>query len=257
MTPADDSEAQLSAVLELSASCDDKDTATLQHLQNLLGDEYFLRFTADEIAWHMRTLGQETDTQREHIFVRPVAESTEIAVYTADHDMLFANLTGLLSQLGLNILDARVMTAGNGYAFDVFNVVDQAGDSLDAATTRRVIDTLPKHTEPVVPLQSNFTTRKLRAFSLKPTVTYGTERSRKTTSVLITATDHPGLLYQIARSFRQHNIAIHAAKIATFGEKAEDVFYITDTKGRAVSDESLLDALRDTLIHNLSTELAL
>lgn len=251
-------ESRQQEVIELSSQrTDHADSATLDHMRALLGDDYFLRFTADEIAWHMRTLGRESDTRIEHIYVRTVAETTEIAVYTADHDMLFANLTGLLCQLGLNILDARVMTAASGYAFDVFNVVNPSGDALDALDTQRLLDTLPRHAEPLDPMQPSIATRRLRVFSLKPTVTYGTERSRTMTSVLITARDHPGLLYQIARSFKEHGVVIHAAKIATFGEKAEDVFYVTDQQGAPLTDANHLDKLRDTLVHTLSTELAL
>lgn len=249
-------ELRLREVMEIDTIYPDVDSEKLLQLGALLGEEYFLRFTADEIAWHMQTLGRERDTSREHIYIRHVSESTEIAVYTEDHGMLFANLTGLISQLGLSILDARVMTTSSGYAFDVFNVVDRTGEVLGDDAARRIMDVLPAHREPIEPLQSTYATRKLRAFSLKPTVSFDTEKSRNTTSVLITATDHPGLLYEIARSFKQHDLIIHAAKIATFGEKAEDVFYITDADGRALSKSADITALRATLIHNLTTELA-
>ncbi len=231
------------------------ETARLEHLHSLLGEEYFLRFTAEEIAWHAETLDLLESAQDEQILIRTAAESTEVAVYAADHSMLFANLTGLMCQLGLDVLNARIMTTHTGFAFDVFNVVDQNGHGLDSTMAEQVRQTLARHKDPIESLSGNIATRKMRAFSLKPTVTFDTEGSRTTTSVLITATDHPGLLYQIGKSFVQHGCRLYAAKIATFGEKAEDVFYITDDKGNAVSDSEQLAALRDTLLHNLSTEL--
>ena len=229
----------------------------LERLKALLGEDYFLRFTPDEIAWHAKILGRDGAGSEEQIFIRHIKESTEIAVYTADHSMLFANLTGLLCRENLDVLDARVLTTDSGFAFDVFHVVDQSGQSLDEATAELVRQSLTHHRKPIESVAPNLATRKLRAFSLKPTVTFDTEGSRQTTSVLITATDHPGLLYQIGRSFVQHNLILHDAKVATFGEKAEDVFYITDHEGEPISDQGTLDALRETIIHNLSNELRL
>tara|TARA_B110000003_G_C16169324_1_gene346860 strand:+ start:114 stop:368 length:255 start_codon:yes stop_codon:yes gene_type:complete len=60
----------------------------------------------------------------------------------------------------------------------------------------------------------------------------------------VVAQDRPGLLYAVAKALLSCKIRLVTAKIATFGEKAEDIFYITDRDGLPVDNESHQDALR-------------
>ena len=53
----------------------------------------------------------------------------------------------------------------------------------------------------------------------------------------IVALDHPGLLANIAAIFQKCNIQIHSAKITTFGEKAEDVFTVSNNDNKALTKE--------------------
>ncbi len=75
------------------------------------------------------------------------------------------------------------------------------------------------------------------------------ERNRR--SVLeLTAGDRPGLLCEVGRVLMQQRVELHAAKIMTVGERAEDVFYLTDFDNRPLSaaaaqqlQEQLMQAL--------------
>ena len=60
------------------------------------------------------------------------------------------------------------------------------------------------------------------------------ERNRR--SVLeLTAGDRPGLLCEVGQVLVQERTELHAAKIMTVGERAEDVFYLTDFDNRPLS----------------------
>ena len=48
----------------------------------------------------------------------------------------------------------------------------------------------------------------------------------------LTAGDRPGLLCEVGQVLMQERIELHAAKIMTVGERAEDVFYVTDFENR-------------------------
>ena len=61
--------------------------------------------------------------------------------------------------------------------------------------------------------------------------------TEKTTLLEIIALDHPGLLAKFAKVFQQNNINIHSAKITTFGEKAEDVFTVSNVDNLALTLE--------------------
>ena len=43
----------------------------------------------------------------------------------------------------------------------------------------------------------------------------------------LVAADRPGLLYSIAQTLAEHGVQVHTAKIATLGERAEDVFLVS------------------------------
>lgn len=64
--------------------------------------------------------------------------------------------------------------------------------------------------------------------------------------------DRPGLLSQIGGVLGRHGIKIHSAKIATFGERAEDMFLITGSDDKVLSDAAQLEQIRDDIVRALS-----
>ena len=70
----------------------------------------------------------------------------------------------------------------------------------------------------------------------------------------LVSTDRPGLLADVTRVLRQQRLRVHDARIATFGERAEDVFQITDERDQALADPQQKQALRDALLACLEGE---
>lgn len=69
------------------------------------------------------------------------------------------------------------------------------------------------------------------------------------------AADRPGLLSKVGKVFVDEGIDIYAAKIMTIGERAEDVFYISDESGNPLEEEAKL-RLRDSLIRAIDEDSA-
>jgi [protein-PII] uridylyltransferase len=65
-------------------------------------------------------------------------------------------------------------------------------------------------------------------------------------------TDRPGLLARAAAVLRAHRIRLHDARIATFGERVEDFFMISDEGNHAIADAGRLKALQSALIEALT-----
>ena len=63
--------------------------------------------------------------------------------------------------------------------------------------------------------------------------------------------DRPGLLATISRVFLTFSLHLHNAKIATAGERAEDMFYITNQQNQALTNDEK-EVLRQRLIQELS-----
>ncbi len=216
-------------------------------------DEYFLRYSADEIAWHAKGILHMAEANLSLIMMRHASErgGTEIFIYARQHDRIFAHVTGTLEQLGLTIVDARILASRDGYTLDTYVALDESGQPvtdqfrLDDLTKRLQIRLAEPETELPKPLQQ--LTRQTKAFTVATEVQFWMDKNNQRTTMQVTARDRPGLLSRIARALLECNILLQNAKIATFGERAEDIFYITDKDGAPISDEASHNLLRETI----------
>ena len=54
--------------------------------------------------------------------------------------------------------------------------------------------------------------------------------------VEVGAADRPGLLFDLAGAFADAQADVHLAKVATYGPRVVDVFYVTDLAGHQPAD---------------------
>jgi [protein-PII] uridylyltransferase len=167
---------------------------------------------------------------------------TEVTVYTTDHAGLFARLSGAMTVSGANILDARIFTTSDGMALDVFWVQDDNGEPIagDAALKR-----LAKRVEQVmsgeIRLSQALKQRRgklptrARVFTVEPLIVFDNEASNTHTVIEVNARDRPALLHDLTRAFFDLSLTIAHARIATYGERAVDVFYVKDLFGMKVT----------------------
>ncbi len=235
----------------------DLDQARIRALWETLDeDEYFLRHSADEIAWQMRQiLGNNVPLPLISIREQTERGGTEIFIYSDDHEHLFALTTGALDQLGLNILSARIVTTRDGHTLDTYIVLDEAGKPLhNPLQLDEIRTTLAKRIalNDLGALRiSRRAARQLRHFLIPTQVTFSDDIQRRYTVAELVTVDRPGLLARVGRAFIAHGVKVQHAKIATFGERVEDVFFITDRDNRPLDDEDRLGALRNQLMETL------
>ena len=221
-------------------------------------DESFLRFTAPEIAWQTAGIVRGAETGKPFVLIDGAGSrgSTEIFIYAPDRDGLFAAATAVLDRLRLSVQDARIVTSRDGMSLDSFLVLDSEG--LAIADTRRVerlrrtlVDALSEN-----PYRADLAprpmTRSLRHFNIPPRISYDRDRSGLTHLSLICA-DRPGLLAVVAQTFRDCRVRVHDARIATFGERVEDFFLISDEHDHPL-DEPSRTALSTALLTQIQTE---
>ncbi|HUR41575.1 MAG TPA: [protein-PII] uridylyltransferase [Verrucomicrobiae bacterium] len=219
--------------------------------------DYFLRHTPGELAWHLPEIRAASDGSLPLILVQPVSgRGTTVFIYMRDRDHLFGLATGVLARLGLNILDARINTTADGYVLDSFVVIEGDGaavtpghrlDEIRAALRKVLAD--PDMT--VVEVNRR-TPARLRHFTTPTTIFFSQDRVRNRTLLELVTADRPGLLSWIGRVFHRRGILLDAAKVNTVGERAEDVFFITDRDHRPLESEEVLDELREVLTRTLN-----
>ena len=87
--------------------------------------------------------------------------------------------------------------------------------------------------------------RQLKHFTIPVEVNFTRDMSNEHTVMEVIAADRPGLLACIGWALADAGVRIRNAKIATFGERAEDVFYVTDAHNRPLDEARLGEVYRD------------
>ena len=72
--------------------------------------------------------------------------------------------------------------------------------------------------------------------------------SNRFTVVEVNALDRPALLPSLTHALFPARLTIHSAHIATYGERAVDVFYLTDLTGEKIDDAGRLKALEKRVL---------
>jgi [protein-PII] uridylyltransferase len=220
-------------------------------------EAYFLRYTPEEIAWHTTLLaGRPADDDTPLVAIRQLADrgGTAVLTYTPRRLQSFARTTAVLDQMGLNVVDARLITSANGFSLETYVVLEDSGAVItDAARLREMERGLWRNLQQPEDSPATVTRRaprQVRMFSTPTQVNFSLDTRNDRTILELVAADRPGLLCEVGKVFKAERVAINGAKIMTVGERAEDVFYITDMDGRLLKDEACR-RVQDSLVRAL------
>ncbi|WP_293854506.1 [protein-PII] uridylyltransferase [uncultured Alsobacter sp.] len=179
---------------------------------------------------------------------------TELTIAAPDHPRLLAIITGACAAAGANIVDAQIYTTTDGLALDtifVSRAFDRDEDELRrAARVAQHIERALKGEIRIAEAVAARTPDKAhsKAFSVPPEVLLDNQLSTRYTVLEVSGLDRPGLLYELTTALGKLNLNIASAHIATFGEKAVDVFYVTDLTGTKVMNATRQAAIRRGLL---------
>jgi len=223
-------------------------------------DDAFLRFTPAQIAWQTAGILRAGKSQAPLVLIDPLGQrgGSEIFVYAPDRDGLFAMVTAVFDRLRLSVHEARIFTTRGGMSWDSFLVLDAEGHVLaDASRVERLRRALMEsvaRTHYRFEWQTRSLPRSLRHFQIIPRITFEAAGSARTQLALV-CSDRPGLLADVAKVFRECGVRVHDARIATFGERVEDFFLLSNETDAAL-DEAMCARVRDALLHRLEPEAA-
>lgn len=252
------------------------DPAEVEALFQRMPEIGFQRGRPDQLAWQAASLRGAAEGET-RVRARPVTAHTgalEVFVHSPDRDGLFAAIVATLDRLGLAIQQARVLDGPGGTIFDTFEVIQADPRHMPSPeeVERKLGQALTGSLERIRPARRT-QPRHLRHFRIAPQIGFDVSTDGRTgdgrigegrdgdggtgsgrTTLSFVCTDRPGLLAEVARTLRNQSMRVHDARIATFGERAEDVFQITalapDGQARPLDDiqqQALRTALRACL----------
>ena len=100
------------------------------------------------------------------------------------------------------------------------------------------------------------TSARAKTFLVPPDVAIDNALSSRETVVEVTGLDRPGLLYELTTAFSRLSLNITSAHVATFGERAVDVFYVTDLTGTRVTQPDRQVAIRTAVMEVFAGDVA-
>ncbi len=222
-----------------------------------LPESYWVAEALDILEQNARQVAA-ADAEGKPLSIAAVANpdrgATLVSIYTGDHPGLFYRIAGAIHLAGASIIDARIHTTRDGMAIDNFLVQDPLGnpfaeDSQLDRLAHAIEDALANRSKLADRLAAKpLPRRRADAFDIEPNVLIDNKASNRYTVVEINARDRPALLNALAHALFQSKVTIHSAHIATYGERAVDVFYLTDLIGDKVVSATRLKTLERLLL---------
>ena len=231
----------------------------IDHVWKKINKDYFSRFSVEDSIWHTLAISFCQDDDLPLVILRPQTHrgGAEILIYTHDRSGMFAVCTATLDQLGLNILDARIITTREGLALISFHILEDSGSPIPDLSREQTIANILRRNlmnpNQAVLSVTRHKTRLSQHFATKTTITFKEDHQKRYTILEIHTHDQPGVLSLIGQCFSACNVNVRNAKIATLGTTAEDIFYITNSDNKMIEDQAALEELEQCLLNALSS----
>jgi [protein-PII] uridylyltransferase len=223
----------------------------------LFTEDYFLRYRSAEIAWHTDVLanaGESIDKGLVDVRRQPEGDGIEAMIYSTRSQHTFAHATALLAELGMTIMDVRIVPLANGFSLGtyVFMELDHRTEIDDARIVkiRQSLTAVLERGEKATAEVTRPAPRQVRMFATKTRVSFDHDTTNDRTILELVASDRPGLLSAVGDEFVRFGVDIETAKVLTIGERAEDVFYVVDLENRPLN-EAICQELKKALISRI------
>jgi len=222
---------------------------------SLSESDFFSKQNPAEVARITKLLYQ-LDKNKNHVFLREQTQrgASELIIYMPDRDFLFAHIAHSLDTLSTNVVEAKIYSTSDSMTLVIIYFLDRESHNyLDEARHQEVIDKIHFQLgqDMVIPMSVNgIKQRRVRHFETPTKITFN-QINEHFTELYIDAKDSPGLLARIGCALKEQGIRLHDAKIVTIGEKAEDVFLISNLENHAIKSKERLDKLQEAIIEQI------
>ncbi|MBB4052341.1 [protein-PII] uridylyltransferase [Devosia subaequoris] len=221
-------------------------------------DHYWLRAEPELQLEHARMIRNADGTDQPFagsIRVKAFEGITEVSFYTPDHPRLLSLIAGACTMQDASIIGAQIFSTRDGRAIDTFRLKRSfTSDEDEKVRATRIIDTVKQllqgKRQVLIDLgKESRHNKRLRPFSLPAEVSVSNAISEKFTVIEVSGLDRIGLLYALTREISDLNLTIGSAHIGTYGEKAVDVFYVTDLTGQKIHVKSRQKKIHGVLMN--------
>jgi [protein-PII] uridylyltransferase len=230
-------------------------------------DRYFQSHNINEIIGHIRLFRSFVELRARNPKMalsaamkwhsKPDQGHSEFWICTWDRAALMAKIAGSFATASINILSADAYTRVDNLMLGIFRVCDTSfrpvSDERDLQQVESVLQaSLEKIDFDFIPLLER--ARKRTAFHLPIGMEFPTKLAISNeihpsyTVIDLQTADRLGLLYDVLYCLSRAKVNIASSRIATEKGAAFDSFYVTDTEGRKITDETTIRNLQSSLL---------
>lgn len=228
---------------------------TIQQLWSQFKGKYFLHESPEAIARQTKAILNCTRFPLVMIMPHHSEGGTEVFIYMPHRDERFTITTSVLSNHHVTIQEAAIITCDNQFDLDTYIILDEQNQAFfseqRSTEIQKALCTYLTTTSQLPPIAKKRLSRALAHFNVKTQITYNEDDLNHHTRLFLVTNDRPGLLATVSRVFLNLNIHLHNAKIATAGERVEDMFFISNQEGKPLTQNEK-DTLKKQLVQQLS-----
>ncbi len=214
--------------------------------------DYFESFNSGDLAQHAKYLSKLNSKTLVKLIEKSPDSLSTIMIYTKDRANVFATIVGILDSENINFLDARLFGMKNGYCLDFITISNKYGDALLKGS--KIANSLQTRLKEALDqdvlspkIVQRRQPRRLKHFNTDTVINYKHDMTHRWTEIDIKTSDRPGLLAAICQVFLDHGALIKKARIATYGERAEDRFCISSKENTPYLKKKELQNLIDDM----------
>ena len=204
-----------------------------------------------------KAIYQNQDGRKPLVLVHDIAglrkgeAATQVFVYTENRPMLFAHCVSTLDQMQLQVVNARIETGISQMCYNSFVVLDSHGNSIESESERRRISdrllTVIREPSSLRIRRNRRISRQLTQFVRPASVTLSPPNDEGKSTLELVVADRPGLLVLVGEIFVELQVELHEARIATLGERVEDIFVVSGSDGQPLDDLQRMQSIVNTM----------
>ncbi|MDT8282350.1 MAG: [protein-PII] uridylyltransferase [Gammaproteobacteria bacterium] len=221
------------------------DSHQVNDLWKTFNNEYFQSHTYGQITWHTALIlearqNNKLDRPLVQIRVHDSSNSLQLLVYMKDRDRIFYDVVSVISKNDVDIVNAQLLNASDGYALQTFRL---APDNIKHSDMPFIAQHISKELEkrlnsPTNAAHATLTDKHKHKYFSSPTIVkFKNNIEDNATLVKIETIDRTGVLANIANTFIDNKIKIINARITTAGETAIDFFVVSTQQSKMLSTE--------------------
>ena len=249
----EDNQREALTLIESKLNSKTFDRGVIEQFWSSIPGDYFIRNEPFYLAWHASSLSRVPAISLPLVSVRysKRLEANMFFIFAPESNTLLTHVTAAFDTLGLDIIEARLQRSTNGFALHSFTAIVDDVDSAKKDNYMRFLESaireylLKQEIQKAISRSSS--SRALKHFPTKTKVVFGFNKPTYT-AMEVVAQNQSGLLHNVALILQRNNITLLSARIATFGERAEDIFYIQQRDHTPVTEQKILVKLQTEII---------